>query len=110
MSLEHYVYRCFDADGELLYIGCTQYPDRRLTQEHPKRSPWWARCDTYTFEGPYGYFEGFDVERAAIIAELPLFNVKDNPRHAGPPEPDDPTPDTAYFRKQESLRQLRASA
>lgn len=71
--VEHFVYRCYDRGGRLLYIGCTQYPERRIG-EHRKRSRWGGLLATQTFEGPYGYYEGFAVERAAIEAEAPMFN------------------------------------
>lgn len=70
-----YVYRCWAADGRLLYIGCTQYPERRI-REHQKRAAWASEMVEHEFEGPYRYFEGFAVERAAIEAEAPEFNKR----------------------------------
>jgi len=38
------VYRAYDADAELLYVGITECPERRLKSEHAKRSRWYPRA------------------------------------------------------------------
>ncbi|HEY4267072.1 MAG TPA: GIY-YIG nuclease family protein [Galbitalea sp.] len=79
MNDTHYVYRCYDAAGALLYIGCTQYPEKRIDQHRAARH-WSTRIETVTFAGPYDYFVGLAIERNAIRTELPLFNIQWNPR------------------------------
>lgn len=90
----HYLYRCYDADGLLLYIGCTTNPARRLVQ-HKKSgnitslrlarfiASYVVDADVYPTRDA-----GRTAEKAAIRAEQPLLNVQ----HRGIPgwrlEPD----------------------
>lgn len=39
-----FVYRCFDAAGELLYVGCAQNVAQRMAG-HRYKSPWAAHVD-----------------------------------------------------------------
>lgn len=79
----HYLYRCYDADGVLLYIGCTVEVDRRITAHRrgkgAKASTWLAACMArYETEGPYrGRDAGREAERDAIQAEQPIFNLQE---------------------------------
>lgn len=95
MTAPHYLYRCYDAAGRLLYIGCTTNPRRRLALHRSSQRTrasrllqrYMASCqvdaDVYPSEAA-----GRDAERVAIRAEQPLFNVQ----HRGVPgwliEPD----------------------
>lgn len=82
---DHYVYRCYDVEGLLLYIGCSSDVERRIkkhfTASANNTASWWlslfyARHD---FEGPFdGRDTGRAVESAAIEAERPLFNLQGN--------------------------------
>lgn len=74
----HFVYRCFDADGELLYVGMTANPVQRLSG-HRSASHWFSEVASFTLIGP---FVGSDartratrVERALIDAEAPPYNA-----------------------------------
>jgi hypothetical protein len=81
-NLDHYLYRCYDADDVLLYIGCTANVDQRI-QGHlqpgvsAKASKWLAVCmERHETEGPFrGRLAGRAAESAAIKAERPLFNT-----------------------------------
>lgn len=80
---DHFVYRCYDADGLLLYIGCTSNVARRVAAHRrasggSKASRWLRVTMTrYEIEGPFrGRDAGRDAERDAIQAERPLFNYQ----------------------------------
>jgi hypothetical protein len=68
------LYRHFDAQGALLYVGVTSNIVAR-SKQHSKRSHWWhsvARttttlCETRT--------QAYALERATILEEGPRFNV-----------------------------------
>jgi predicted GIY-YIG superfamily endonuclease len=71
------LYRCFDKDGALLYIGITSNPSQRFSI-HELKTPWWSDVASITQE------EGFESRSAleaaeieAINAEYPLFNLRD---------------------------------
>jgi len=36
----HYVYRVYDIEGRLIYVGCTHEPEARLKRHN--KSSWWA--------------------------------------------------------------------
>ncbi|MGW2826367.1 GIY-YIG nuclease family protein [Streptomyces sp. NPDC001443] len=38
------VYRLFDSEGTLLYVGMSVSPERRF-EEHSKKKPWWGEVD-----------------------------------------------------------------
>lgn len=69
----HVLYRFFDSDGKLLYIGITNNPQRRF-QNHRATKPWFAEVAHSTME----YYSSRDdlaaAEAAAIMAELPKYN------------------------------------
>jgi excinuclease UvrABC nuclease subunit len=77
------VYRCWDADGRLIYIGASRSVPQRLAQ-HLIES-WWhgiiARIEVRLFPTIEA---AFAVEKAAIKELRPAFNVK----HAGRDEND----------------------
>lgn len=81
-SRPHYVYRCYDAEGQLLYIGCSANVKRRmgLHRSHPTNPASLgiaASCVRVEVEGPFaGWPAGHAAERAAIAAEKPLLNVQ----------------------------------
>ncbi|MFF3113583.1 hypothetical protein ACFVSN_30865 [Kitasatospora sp. NPDC057904] len=68
--------RTVDRDGELLYIGITTHPVRRF-REHAKTMPWWPEVDEGATAVEWldcGMGHAEQAERAAVRAELPLFN------------------------------------
>ena len=73
------VYRYFDANGLLLYVGCSTAARKRL-REHANYRPWFAdvrRIEIINFETPELARE---AELAAICTENPRYNVVGNPR------------------------------
>jgi excinuclease UvrABC nuclease subunit len=76
---EHVVYRMYDEDGRLLYIGVTCSMKRRL-YAHRKATPWFHEIACLT-SVPFEHRRAaFEAEAAAIRAEQPLYNVLCNER------------------------------
>lgn len=72
------LYRFWDADGRLLYIGITEMPEKRWAA-HAGTKSWWsevARKDLEWFENREDARAG---ELAAIRTEHALHNVADSP-------------------------------
>lgn len=70
----HLVYRCWDEADRLLYVGCTQYFERRMI-EHERRSDWYRFVASVTTEGPFEYYEGFDREWEVLRSTPGYFNA-----------------------------------
>ncbi|MFE2407069.1 hypothetical protein ACFXDE_01860 [Kitasatospora sp. NPDC059408] len=69
------LYRCYDADRWLLYIGTTLDPTRRF-REHAKWFGWWPAVARTEIEWlPYGLPESMTTEHATIRRERPACNV-----------------------------------
>jgi predicted GIY-YIG superfamily endonuclease len=68
------VYRCFDKDGALLYIGVTDSPGARHGS-HRREKKWWSEVDEveWTFYSTYG--PALDAETDAIETEAPRYNA-----------------------------------
>ena len=71
------VYRLFDSGGDLLYIGCSVNPRRRIAH-HRARRTWGRRVDpTRTLIVWHSSLtEAAEAEYAAIAAEAPLCNAR----------------------------------
>lgn len=67
------VYRFFDNDGDLLYVGCTISPSR--IEHHRFIKAWWTQITNITVEHYSTRREALDAELTAIHAEFPRFNV-----------------------------------
>lgn len=82
----HYVYRCFDAEGLLLYVGCASNVKRRMSH-HARGTARASRTlsalmASYTTEGPYSTRADAEAaEQSAIASEAPLLNIQ----HSGTP-------------------------
>lgn len=79
LEQETHLYRHYDAEGRLLYVGITKEIDHRTTA-HEKASSWVdfvdvAGAKVITFPSRK---KAKSAEKAAIRAELPLFNVSHN--------------------------------
>ena len=72
---EHFVYRCYDIDGDLLYVGCTMDLDRRR-KDHSglNGSAWWPLLDRVRLAGPFNYSTARQIERDAIRDDWPIWN------------------------------------
>lgn len=71
------VYRCFDVDGVLLYVGISVNVIARIG-EHRKSKLWWPAVETMTIEHHSTRKRAAIAERDAIQAEHPLHNDKFN--------------------------------
>jgi predicted GIY-YIG superfamily endonuclease len=72
------LYRLYDSDGKLLYVGITANSAARW-QHHKSQRPWWDRV---TEKRLHWYPSREDAERAeaaAIRTELPRFNIAHHP-------------------------------
>lgn len=69
------VYRCYAADGRLLYIGTTQDIVTRL-KSHRSTSPWFAEVARTVVKLASDRLSGFRMEVEAIRAEQPIHNVR----------------------------------
>ena len=71
-----YVYRCFDKDGVLLYIGKTDRPWKRMVL-HSRKSRWYDLVDTSTWE-EFKHCDLLREEAHAIKMEHPIWNIQHN--------------------------------
>lgn len=72
------IYRYYDANGELLYVGMTGARHHRTVQ-HARQQPWWRKVEHATYEHvPAG--EATEYERHAIVAEQPKYNKAHRPK------------------------------
>lgn len=69
------VYRCYSADGELLYIGSTSDLDQRM-EGHQYTSFWRAHVARVRIQIAPDRFTARAIEAAAIRGENPRFNIQ----------------------------------
>lgn len=69
----HVVYRFYDADGALLYVGMTSDFKGRH-RAHELRSPWYRFAVRHTTQDAESEDVARVVEREAIKSESPIFN------------------------------------
>ena len=72
------VYRYFNAEGALLYVGCTVNPTARH-REHGSKAPWAGSIAIWTVDWFETREEARTRETQAIAAEKPIFNRLGNP-------------------------------
>ncbi|MFJ8871062.1 GIY-YIG nuclease family protein [Streptomyces sp. NPDC102473] len=75
------VYRLYDADRQLLYVGSSVHPQQRWEQ-HASTKLWWSAVKRATVEWLPDRETALSVERDAIAAESPLHNDKATEREA----------------------------
>lgn len=75
MSERTAVYRIYDGDGMLLYVGIARNFGARWAQ-HEKAQPWWPRVRHQTVDWYDSRDEALEVEAEAIRVERPEFNVR----------------------------------
>lgn len=71
------LYRMFDSDGVLLYVGVTGRWSRR-SSEHAETQPWWPLVTSVTIEHFASREEVIDAEARAIKLEQPAYNTAGN--------------------------------
>jgi predicted GIY-YIG superfamily endonuclease len=74
MSEETTLYRYFDSDDVLLYVGITQRDGQRH-REHAKNSDWFSLVKTHTITRFANRQDAIEAESFAIATENPLYNV-----------------------------------
>lgn len=75
-----WLYRWYDQEGNLIYVGLTNNPERRVAS-HRSRAEWWPwayRLDV-TPEPIIGRVQAERVEGIVIEAERPIFNCDWSP-------------------------------
>lgn len=72
------LYRFYDADDVLLYVGITDHPLHRMAN-HAADQPWWSYVVRATFDHCPTRSAALAAEANAIRFERPLFNVQGNP-------------------------------
>ena len=80
------LYRMFDADGRLLYVGISSDVGKRLKQ-HSQDKDWWKQVATVGVEHHKSRRHAAVAEREAIIAEKPLWNLTYNTGMSKPMPP-----------------------
>lgn len=78
-----YVYRAYDKDDRLLYVGASALLEQRM-QQHATQKAWFADVAYIDVEEcpPRDYSLMLATERRAIETERPLHNVRHNQRAA----------------------------
>lgn len=76
-NVPHALYRFYDADGVLLYVGITVDPGARL-KKHQGDKEWWTKVARIAIEKLPTRAAVLDAERLAIREERPLWNVVHN--------------------------------
>jgi predicted GIY-YIG superfamily endonuclease len=87
------LYRHYDADGALLYVGISASSVGRLVS-HRAKSRWFDLVTRVDIERFTTRAEALRAERSAIANERPIFNVRHKPTYGGelihiPPESSD---------------------
>jgi hypothetical protein len=92
----HALYRFYDRDGALLYVGISVNAPGRFAQ-HRHDKPWWADVARIDIEPHRGRDEVLAAERAAIRAEAPRYNVQHAGTATAPPRVAPPPSDPPRF-------------
>ena len=71
---QHFIYRAFDVDDRLLYVGRTVDVEKRFSQ-HRALAPWWSSMVRSAIDGPFDFESVVAYERHAINTERPLWNM-----------------------------------
>lgn len=73
VDAKHLLYRYYDSEGELLYVGITINLAGREAK-HRRRAWWPLVADVHLEEHP-GRVSALAAERAAIHHEKPIYNI-----------------------------------
>lgn len=102
------VYRYYDADGRLLYVGAARSFGNR-TQTHLRESEWVSQSDRAVAVFYPTRAEALDAEMAAIQAEKPVYNTVRNGRSlAKPPKRAAKPVETVLRARRDAFRALWA--
>lgn len=75
------IYRFFDADGVLLYVGITERFGQRWAH-HARNKPWWDEVHSQTAEWHPERALAVEAEKNAIRTEKPKYNIVHRPKPA----------------------------
>lgn len=104
MTEAHTLYRLYDADWHLLYVGITGYPSARFSA-HQRDKSWWCEVAAIILEHCESREDLQSREIAAVRDEHPRYNIA-MPRHVWPrPRPAARTDGTKPF----DLESLKAA-
>lgn len=78
---EHIVYRFYDVEGALLYVGVTKEPYKRW-EHHEKKKSWFREMAVITRSFYPDKESSYEAERRAIITERPRYNITHNGQNA----------------------------
>lgn len=73
-AVQHWLYRCYGADGALLYIGITCRGYDRF-DNHRRGTTWWPEVASHTIQTYENRADAQLAERQAIYREKPRYNV-----------------------------------
>lgn len=73
------LYRFFDTDDQLLYVGISSNPSIRF-RDHGRSKDWWSEVASITLEHWPSRQAALDAEKQAIISERPRWNAAHNGR------------------------------
>lgn len=79
MIRDHYVYRAYDKDGQVLYVGVTKRPRGRYWQ-HKRRSAFIRRAVRWRVTGPLDKWKAEELESVEIARLNPPFNIRGRAR------------------------------
>lgn len=71
---QHFIYRAFDVNDRLLYVGRSVDVEKRFVQ-HRSIAPWWGFMVRRMVDGPFDFADVVASERHAINTEHPLWNM-----------------------------------
>jgi predicted GIY-YIG superfamily endonuclease len=74
------LYRLYDAESNLIYVGVSYQPRYRLTQ-HKQKKVWWPEVARVEIHWYPDRRPAEDIERDAIRAEAPRYNTVHHPVH-----------------------------
>lgn len=72
---QHEVYRAYNNEGELLYVGCTMEITKRLKDWRAQGAAWTHQATTIDVEVYPDYHIARSVEATVIQQERPLYNI-----------------------------------
>lgn len=98
------LYRLYDSDGQLLYVGISQNPDVRWGQ-HSQTKPWWPSVEERKIEWHETRAAAAKAEKEVIKADQPYWNLHHAVRPLGNSEAERVL--GAYREVREEARALR---